>query len=1345
MSSKLRPFLHTLLVLALAVVATPRARAADEAPVRSATSLGAVGVHESVRSIMQRQAVLTAEGIVLTDKEKEVEQPDRHHLPQNPAAKAVATFPELPAGMKAVGDDVGAFSPQTVGLSWTGATLSGVNPTLSFPPDCMGAVGPTQYVVFVNGRLVTFNKNTGVADGVINADPDVFFASVINGSSTSDPRIRYDRLTGRWFLAIINVSTPNRILLAVSDAASANAITAGTVWTFFFIDIAATPPAISNTCLADYPTLGVDANALYIGTNNFCGSPSQTYNSSDGYVIRKSSIMGAGPIVVTAFRGLVASSAGAGPYTPQGVDNYDPAATEGYFIGVDNATFSTLMIRRVSTPAGTPTISSNFSVAVPTTGFPINVPHLGNTGGTAGNLSALDDRLFAAHVRNGHIWTAHNIGVNNTGVASGTITRDGSRWYEINMPVGVGSPSLVQSGTVFTPNASNVTTDRHYWIPSVMVSGQGHAALGFSTAGTNERANAATVGRFSSDAAGTMQTPALITASSTAYNPPSDPGGAGTGRRWGDYSYVSLDPLDDMTMWTVHMFCSSTNQYGVRVTKLIAPPPATPSALADVTAGQATVNVTLTGAVVSGSGFYDPGANLPGVPAFNHLQVAVTNGTATGTPPTVVSATYVNPTTVNLVLNASAATPSIGAERYTVTVTNPDGQTAAAAILRVVAGGPVASLAGNVAVTEGNAGTTAATFTVNLAPTSASPVTVRYATSDGTATTADGDYVAKVDSVTVPANTASATFSVNVNGDVKFEGNETFTVTLTGATGATVGVPASGTGTIQNDDSQPVASIVAPAPTAEGNSGTTAFVFPVTLSNPSGSAVSVNWATSDGTATTADADYAAGSGTLTIPANQLSGNITVNVNGDTKYEANETFSVTLSSPSGATIGGTGAATSSITNDDTAPSVSINDVTALEGNAGTTAFGFTVSLSAASGLPVSLNWATADSTATVAHNDYVAGSGTLTFNPGQTSLPVSVTVNGDATAESDETFVVKLSSVNGASVAVAQGVGTIQNDDATPIASISDVSIAEGNSGTTALNFTVTLSNPTDQAVSVDYATSDVSATAGTDYAAATGTLTIPAKVASGQITVLVNGDPCGEADETFTLTLSTPVNVTIGTPSATGTIQNDDDVIAPTVTVTAPNGGETWVTGSSVNITWTAGDDVAVSGVDLLLSRDGGANYSEVLATGLANSGTYAWTVGGPATTTAFVKAVAHDAGCNSAADTSDAAFTISVPSTGVTSTGAVTEFALGSIRPNPTPSAAQIEYMLPREASVRLSVVDVQGREVALLASGLLNPGRYTATWSGNTARGPAARGVYFVRYQAGGKTFTKRLVLAH
>ena len=682
METKRRLVLISLLSLGfLAASHVLAAPVASIGEVAGQPTMGATGKTETVADIMRRQALLPPDELN-EQEDDDVVWPDRTHLPQNPASPSVSQSPELPADLKSLPGGGPSFSPQVVGTNFTAATLSGTNPTSAYPPDCMGTVGPTQYFVAVNGRLVTFNKTTGVADGVINATTNAFFTSVRNGSGTSDPRIRYDRLTGRWFLVIINVSTPNRILLAVSDAASAGVISAGTVFTYFYIPIDSTPPAISSTCLADYPTLGLDANALYLGTNNFCGSPSQTFNSTDGYVVRKSSVLGAGPLVVTVFRGLVPTSSSVGPYTPQGVDNPDVGSTEGYFIGVDNVSYGLLQMRRVSTPGGTPTISANISLTVPTTGAPITVPHLGNTLGTSAKLDPLDDRLFAAHVRNGKLWTSHNIQVNSSGVYNASGGRDGSRWYEFSVPVGSGTPTLLESGTVFDPTATN---PRSYWIPSVMVSGQGHAAFALSSAGNADRANAATVGRLVGDALGTTQTVALYTSSSTAYNV-SDGYASRGAHRWGDYSYVSLDPIDDQTMWAVHMFCDATNSYGVRVAKLIAPPPATPSTLADVTAGQNPVSVTLTGVSTSGSGFWDPGTNLSGVPAFNHLAVSITNGSATGTPPSVVSATFVNATTINLVLNAASATANIGTEKYTLTATNPDGQTAAAAVVHVVGG-----------------------------------------------------------------------------------------------------------------------------------------------------------------------------------------------------------------------------------------------------------------------------------------------------------------------------------------------------------------------------------------------------------------------------------------------------------------------------------------------------------------------------------------------------------------------------------------------------------------------------------------------------------------------------------
>jgi hypothetical protein len=654
-------------------------------------------IYKSTAEIMLQQSLRAGEKTtrqMLWEKgiAPEMEGPDRSRLPQNPNAPAISQYPALSPTEKQkskLSQNQEQLLPQPVALQFTGATLTD---TGAFPPDTMGAVGPSQFVTFVNGRIRSFTK-AGAADGVLNVDPDVFFASVMTPvvspvlfTFTSDPNVRYDRLTGRWIMTIIDVpctnatcttTAGNRILFAVSDAASSAALTGGTVWTLFQFKN-------DPTAFCDYPSLGVDANALYIGCNMFTGAGA--FTGTDGWVVPKSPILGAGPIVSWRFANL-AAGAGAGPASPRGVDNPDPnnigPTATGYFIGVDNATFSTLMIRRVTNPSNTvvsPTISANISLTVPTTTFPNRVTHSGNTGGANGGLDSLDDRLYAAVMRNGRLWTSHNFRVSSAGVANtGAESRNAVRWYEIqNLNT---TPALVQSGTVFD-NAATLAAARQYWIPSIAVSGQGHAAIGASTAGTNFFINAFTIGRLSGDTLGTMQgSPGSLagyTSSSSAYNPPSDPGGS-AGRRWGDYSYTSVDPLDDMTMWTVGEYCQALNSYGIRVAKLQAPPPASiangPNAgLYNVQGGQASVNVTITGTSVSGSGFFDPGANLaaPALP-FNHISALIS-----GTNVTVNSITYNSPTSITLNLNTIGATisdPNLSpATVRDLTITNPDGQ-----------------------------------------------------------------------------------------------------------------------------------------------------------------------------------------------------------------------------------------------------------------------------------------------------------------------------------------------------------------------------------------------------------------------------------------------------------------------------------------------------------------------------------------------------------------------------------------------------------------------------------------------------------------------------------------------
>ncbi len=273
---------------------------------------GGLGIQESTTSIQQRQAV---SGPRAPRPEHEVRYPDRSGLPQAPGAPAVSSFPAARPGSSGPSPNI-----HTTGLAFDGPTLAD---TGAFPPDTMGAVGPTQFISFLNGRIRSFTK-AGAADGVLNFDPDVFFASVMTPVSppqinfTSDPQVRYDRFTARWFLTIIDVpctdgtcatTLANRVLIAVSDAASAGTISGTTVWTFF--QFTGDP----GTNFLDYPSLGIDVNALYIGGNMF-NNAGTTFLGTNGYVVQKASVLGAGPIVVTMFANLVSGVAGEPDHSP---------------------------------------------------------------------------------------------------------------------------------------------------------------------------------------------------------------------------------------------------------------------------------------------------------------------------------------------------------------------------------------------------------------------------------------------------------------------------------------------------------------------------------------------------------------------------------------------------------------------------------------------------------------------------------------------------------------------------------------------------------------------------------------------------------------------------------------------------------------------------------------------------------------------------------------------------------------------------------------------------------------------------------------------------------------------
>ena len=420
-------------------------------------------------------------------------------------------------------------------------------------------------------------------------------------------------------------------------------------------------------------------------------------------------------------------------------------------------------------------------------------------------------------------------------------------------------------------------------------------------------------------------------------------------------------------------------------------------------------------------------------------------------------------------------------------------------------------------------------------------VQVSYATADLTAT-AGSDYTAKSGVASLSNGCKCATISIPILGDTTTEGTETFAVNLSNPVNAVIG-DAQAIGTIYDNEGPP-AFVVTDA-TADESAGT--IGFSVLMTNASVTAQTVDWATADGTAV-AGGDYTAAGGTLSFASGQTSKPITIAITNDALNEADEAFTVNLSNAVLSLDDASGTGT--ITDDDPEPSIAVGDIAAAE-NAGTMTL--TIVLSAASGQEVDVDYTTGDGSAT-AGADFTATTGTAVIPAGSTSTAVDVPLLDDATYEGDETFTLDLSSPFNATTPDVQAVATITEDDTQPSISIGDASVAEGDTGVSAATFTVTLSNPSAFATSVDWSTADATATAGADYTAASGTLDFPAGATTKQLAVDVHGDTAVEPDETFSVVLSSPTGGTLGPSTGTGTIVDDDRTVSTiTLKVIATN------------------------------------------------------------------------------------------------------------------------------------------------------------------------------------------------
>ena len=555
--------------------------------------------------------------------------------------------------------------------------------------------------------------------------------------------------------------------------------------------------------------------------------------------------------------------------------------------------------------------------------------------------------------------------------------------------------------------------------------------------------------------------------------------------------------------------------------------------------------------VSSANGTAVSGSDYTAIPGGAQLTFAGTAGETQTVTVAVTGDTIVEP---NETFTVSLGTPSnagvtVGTGTATGTITNDD--TATVTI-------------NSQSVAEGNLGGTIMAFTATLSAAVQGGFSVPISSANGTAT-AGSDYTAIAGGAQLNfAGTAgeTASFPVTVTGDTIVEANETFTVSLGTPSHPSVSAGGPSTGTINNDDSATVA--IANVALAEGNSGTSNFVFTATLTGTVQGGFTVPVSSANGTASSGS-DYTAiaGGAQLTFAGtNGETQGVTVLVAGDTSVEANETFTVTLGTPSLTGVSASPASATGTINNDDATSVAINSVALAEGNSGTTSFVFTATLagSVQGGFTVPVSSANGSATA---GSDYtpIPGGAQLTFagTAGETQT-VTVAVSGDTTVEGDETFTVGLGTPSNTGVTVngGAGTGTINNDDGTTV-SINSVSQAEGNSGTTSFVFTATLAGAVQGGLTVPVSSANGTAAAGSDYAAIAGGTVLNFTGAAGEmrtVTVAVTGETIVEANETFTVSLGTPSNASASVSGGpgTGTITNDDTAIVAIADVALAEG-----------------------------------------------------------------------------------------------------------------------------------------------------------------------------------------------
>ena len=430
----------------------------------------------------------------------------------------------------------------TIGLNFQGSQL--FVDSFSIPPDTMGAVGPNHIVQMINGRFDVYNKSTGVE--VFTRSLDGFWTTVAGltiptGDRTFDPRIVYDLASGRWIATSIDGGiggASNNIYLARSDTSDPTGDWDG---------VRFQADTVGVVEFHDYDTLAVDADGIYICTNDFPGGIESCYS------IPKADILQAAP---TIFRLTRFEAAPAG--LPSVIGSIQPALDFGPSDGraaLVGVSFAGRLVRGDILGAGGAgaslgTVANIVGAPVTSTAPPARQPH--PSGFTIENVSP---RIVANVFEQGNsLWAVHAV--------AGSFGNSAVRWYEINESTN----TVVQTGLIEHPFGNE-----DYHEPSIAVNEFGNVVIGYTCSGPSLAASVCVSVGETAGGVTTFESPLVLRLGAGHYYVT----GSGTRNRWGDYSATVIDPADPCTFWTFQEFVAVSavgdigGSWGIQVTELI--------------------------------------------------------------------------------------------------------------------------------------------------------------------------------------------------------------------------------------------------------------------------------------------------------------------------------------------------------------------------------------------------------------------------------------------------------------------------------------------------------------------------------------------------------------------------------------------------------------------------------------------------------------------------------------------------------------------------------------------------------------------------------------------------------